>query len=755
MPTTTTPVTLTTRQAATALAETELVITGMTCASCAMHIEKSLNSLDGVDAQVNYATEKARVQHDPAVTGAELVRAVQDAGYEAQLPVATDAPDAPTTPDVPDHVASLRQRLLVSWVLTVPVIVLAMIPAAQFRNWQWLSLVLAAPVVVWGGRPFHVAAWANARHRVATMDTLVSLGTLAAFGWSLYALFVGDAGMPGMRHGFELTVSASSGADSIYLEAAAGVTAFLLTGRYIEARSKRAAGAALRALLDLGARDVAVLRSGGERRVPIGELAVGDAFVVRPGDKIATDGVVTEGRSAVDTSAMTGESLPVEVGEGDHVAGGTLAVEGRLVVRATRVGSDTALAQMAQLVEDAQSGKAAVQRLADRVAGVFVPVVLLIALATLVGWLAFGGSVTAAFTAAVSVLVVACPCALGLATPMALLVGTGRGARAGLLIKGPEVLETSRTLDTVLLDKTGTLTTGVMTVRDVVAADGVDRDELLSRAGSVEHSFTHPVARAISAAASGRVDAHCIKDVSGLGVTGMVDDTTVLVGRPALLEQQSVAVPDQLMDELRRLESDGATAVLVAWEGSARGVIAVADTVRPTSADAVRRLRSLGLHPVLLTGDNAWAAARVAAEVGIEQVIAGVLPQDKVTAVRELREQGHAVAMVGDGVNDAPALAQADLGIAMGGGTDAAIEAGDITVASSDPLAVADAIRLSRSTLRVIKQNLVWAFAYNVAAIPLAVSGRLGPMVAGLAMALSSIFVVLNSLRLRRFRTLR
>ncbi|MBO1753974.1 cation-translocating P-type ATPase [Allobranchiibius sp. CTAmp26] len=752
MSTTTTPVTLTTRPGATALAETELVITGMTCASCAMHIEKSLNALDGVDAQVNYATEKARVQHDPAVSGAELVRAVQDAGYEAQLPVAVDAP---TAPDAPDHVASLRQRLIVTWILTVPVIVLAMVPAAQFRNWQWLSLVLTAPVVVWGGRPFHVAAWANARHRVATMDTLVSLGTLAAFGWSLYALFVGDAGMPGMHHGFQLTVPASSATDSIYLEAAAGVTAFLLTGRYVEARSKRAAGAALRALLDLGSRDVAVLRGDREHRVPIGDLAVGDTFVVRPGDKIATDGVVTEGRSAVDTSTMTGESLPMEVGEGDSVAGGTLAVEGRLVVRATRVGADTALAQMAQLVEDAQSGKAAVQRLADKVAGIFVPVVLLIALATLIGWLAVDGNVTAAFTAAVAVLVVACPCALGLATPMALLVGTGRGARSGLLIKGPEVLESSRTLDTVLLDKTGTLTTGVMTVREVVVMDGVDRDELLRRAGSVEQSFTHPIARAISTAAPGRADAHCIKDVGGLGVTGMVDDTTVLVGRPALLEQHSVAVPDRLTEQLRRLENDGATAVLVAWGGSARGVIAVADTVRPTSADAVRRLRSLGLHPVLLTGDNAGAAARVAAEVGIEQVIAGVLPQDKVTAVRELQEQGHAVAMVGDGVNDAPALAQADLGIAMGGGTDAAIEAGDITVASSDPLAVADAIRLSRRTLRVIKQNLVWAFAYNVAAIPLAVSGRLGPMVAGLAMALSSVFVVLNSLRLRRFRTLR
>ncbi|NNG38124.1 copper-translocating P-type ATPase [Flexivirga sp. ID2601S] len=736
--------------------ETLLDVTGMTCASCAARVEKKLRKLDGVDASVNFATERATVAHPDAVSTDDLLQAVRAAGYDASVhrpataPAADDAGGAATT----DETAPLRQRVLTSWLLAAPVIVLAMVPAWQFRNWQWLSLVLAAPVVVWGGWPFHKAAWTNLRHRATTMDTLVSLGTLAAFGWSLYALFVGDAGMPGMRHDFSLTTAPGEGSSTIYLEAAAGVTAFLLTGRYLEARSKRTAGAALRALLELGAKDVAVLRDGRETRIPVQDVAVGDLFVVRPGEKIAADGEVEQGTSAVDNSAMTGESVPAEVQPGSPVTGGAVNAGGRLVIRATRVGADTALAQLGRLVEQAQAGKAQVQRLADRVSAVFVPVVLGLAALTFAGWLVLGGSTVTAFTAAVAVLVIACPCALGLATPTALLVGSGRGAQLGLLIKGPEVLENTRTVDTVLLDKTGTVTTGRMGVADVIPAAGESRDQVLALAGALEHASAHPIAQAIATAAEEAgplAPVESFEDAAGLGVSGVVDGHAVVVGRPKLLQDWGIHLPDTLLRQMYDAERAGATVVAVGWDGAARGLVAVEDRIKPTSAEAVRRLRSLGLRPVLLTGDNETVARAVADRVGIDEVIAGVLPADKAAVVRRLQEQGRVVAMVGDGVNDAAALAQADLGIAMGTGTDVAIEASDLTIVRGDLVGAADAIRLSRSTLRTIKSNLVWAFGYNVAAIPLAMSGRLGPMAAGFAMALSSVFVVLNSLRLRRF----
>lgn len=652
--------------------------------------------------------------------------------------------------------AALRQRLLVSVALALPVILLAMIPALQFDNWQWLSLTLAAPVVIWGGYPFHKAAWTNARHGAATMDTLVSVGTLAAFTWSLWALFFGHAGMPGMRHGFDLTISRTDGSSAIYLEVAAGVVSFILLGRYLEARSKRKAGAALKALLELGAKDVVVLRAGQEVRIPVSALTVGDRFVVRPGEKIATDGTVVEGGSAVDASMLTGESVPVDVVVGDSVTGATVNTSGRLVVEATRIGADTQLARMAKMVEDAQNGKAEVQRLADQISGIFVPVVLVLALGTWITWLLITDDPTAAFTAAVAVLIIACPCALGLATPTALMVGTGRGAQLGILIKGPEVLESTRRVDTVVLDKTGTVTTGRMTLADVFTAEGVDERELLRLAGSLEHASEHPIARAVATGAAERAGSlpvpESFENVAGLGVQGVVDGHAVLVGRERLLADWSIELPAALAEAKAAAEAAGSTAVLVAWDGAARGVLTVADAIKETSAEAVSRLRALGLTPVLLTGDNKAVATTVAREVGIDEVIAEVLPQDKVDVVRRLQAEGRTVAMVGDGVNDAAALAQADLGLAMGTGTDAAIEAGDLTLVRGDLRVAADAIRLSRRTLATIKGNLFWAFGYNVAALPLAAAGLLNPMIAGAAMAFSSVFVVTNSLRLRSFR---
>ncbi|MFI1714162.1 heavy metal translocating P-type ATPase [Streptomyces litmocidini] len=730
------------------LTVTELTIGGMTCASCAARVEKKLNRMDGVTATVNYATEKARVEHAPDVGVDELIATVVKTGYTAEEPAPpVEEPDEPEDPEL----ASLRQRLTVSALLAAPVVLLAMVPSLQFDDWQWLSLTLASPVVVWGGLPFHRAAWANLRHGAATMDTLVSVGTLAAYGWSLWALFLGDAGMPGMRHGFDLTADRAHASSAIYLEVAAGVVAFILLGRYLEARAKRKAGAALRALMELGAKDVAVLREGGEVRIPVTDLRTGDLFVVRPGEKIATDGTVAEGASAVDASLLTGESLPLDVAPGSAVTGGCVNVSGRLVVEATRVGADTRLARIARLVEEAQSGKAEVQRLADRISAVFVPAVLLVALATLVTWLLVTDDVTASFTAAVAVLIIACPCALGLATPTALMVGTGRGAQLGILIKGPEVLESTRRVDTVVLDKTGTVTTGRMRLTGVhvhggrYGTDSADETELLRLAGALEHSSEHPVARAVAAGAAERCGElpvpKTFENVPGLGVRGSVDGRLVLVGRAALLEAEGVEAP----------ATTEPGAVHVAWDGVARGTLTVADTVKDTSAEAVARLRALGLRPVLLTGDHRAVAEAVAAEVGIDEVIAEVLPEEKAEVVRRLRAEGRTVAMVGDGVNDAAALAVADLGLAMGTGTDAAIEAGDLTLVRGDLRVAADAIRLARRTLATIRGNLGWAFGYNLAALPLAAAGLLNPMIAGLAMAFSSVFVVSNSLRLRRF----
>ncbi|GAB3262991.1 heavy metal translocating P-type ATPase [Alteromonas gracilis] len=745
--------------------EAELELTGMTCASCANRIERKLNKLDGVVASVNYATEKATVSHGDDTSVEDLIRTVEAAGYGARLkppPQAAPADDEAPVDAAEEHVASLRQRVIVSALLSVPVIAMAMVPAWQFEYWQWLSLTLAAPVVVWGALPFHRAAWTNLKHATATMDTLISMGTLAALGWSLYALFWGTAGEPGMTHPFELTIARGDGAANIYLEAAAGVTTFILAGRYVEARSKRQAGAALRALMELGAREVAVLdeTSGVERRIPVEELAVGDLFVVRPGEKVATDGLIESGTSAIDASMLTGESVPVEVAPGDRVVGATVNAGGRLTVRATRIGGDTQLAQMARLVEEAQTGKAAAQRLADRISGIFVPIVIGLAVATLGFWLGSGNGVETAFTAAVAVLIIACPCALGLATPMALMVGTGRGAQLGILIKGPEVLEQTRRVDTVVLDKTGTITTGEMTLLEVLAEDGEDPDAVLRLAGALEDSSEHPIARAIAAAARDRVGplpaVEDFANVEGLGVQGVVgeDSRTVLVGRPRLLAEWSQHLSPELATRLEEAQERGGTAVAVGWDGRARGVLVVADAIKPSSAEAIARLRDLGLRPILLTGDNATVARAVAAEVGIapDDVVAEVLPAEKVAVVTRLQGEGRSVAMVGDGVNDAAALAQADLGLAMGTGTDVAIEASDLTLVRGDLRAAVDAIRLSRSTLAVIRTNLAWAFGYNVAALPLAAAGLLNPMLAGAAMAFSSVSVVANSLRLRRFR---
>ncbi|MEV0661860.1 heavy metal translocating P-type ATPase [Actinomadura luteofluorescens] len=732
----------------------ELAIGGMTCASCANRIERKLNKMDGVTATVNYATEKARVEFGAEVSPDELIATVEKAGYSAALPAPPRAAEE-AAPEPADELRPLRQRLVTAVVLSLPVIAMAMVPALQFEAWQWLSLTLAAPVVVYAGWPFHRAAAVNLRHGTATMDTLISLGTLAAFAWSLWALFFGTAGELGIKHGFEFSMTRSDGSMNIYLEAASGVIMFILAGRYFETRSKRRAGAALRALLELGAKEVSVVRDGREERIPVDRLAEGDLFVVRPGEKIATDGTVEEGSSAVDASMLTGESVPVEVGPGDTVVGATVNAGGRLLVRATRVGSDTQLAQMARLVEDAQTGKAQVQRLADRISGIFVPVVIALALGTLGFWIGTGEPLAGAFTAAVAVLIIACPCALGLATPTALMVGTGRGAQLGILIKGPEVLESTRTIDTVVLDKTGTVTTGKMALVDVVTADGVAEEDVLRLAGALENASEHPIAQAIAKGAVERVgDLGTVEDfanVEGLGVQGMVDGHGVLAGRPRLLAEWSQHLTPDLERAMEKAQALGHTAVAVGWDGEARAVITVADQVKPTSREAIERLRALGLRPVLLTGDNETVARTVADEVGIEEVIADVLPQDKVDVVKRLQSEGRTVAMVGDGVNDAAALAQADLGLAMGTGTDVAIEASDLTLVRGDLRAAADAIRLSRRTLRTIKGNLFWAFAYNVAALPLAASGLLTPMIAGGAMAFSSVFVVTNSLRLRRF----
>jgi Cu+-exporting ATPase len=727
----------------------------MTCASCAARIEKKLNRLDGVEASVNYATEKALVSAPESVTADVLIGVVEKMGYTAALPAPpVEAEDEPGDREV----RALRTRLLVSLVLSVPVVAMSMSPWLQFEYWQWAALALAAPVVVWGALPFHRAAWLNLRHGSATMDTLISMGTLAAFAWSLYALFLGTAGTPGMEHPFRLTIERTGGAGNIYLEVAAGVTTFILAGRYFEVRAKNRAGSALRALLSLGAKDVAVLRGGLETRIPVGQLAVGDRFVVRPGEKVATDGVVEEGSSAVDESMLTGEAVPVEVGPSSRVVGATVNAGGRLVVRATRVGADTQLAQMAALVEQAQSGKAPVQRLADRVSAVFVPVVIALSLAALGFWLGADASAAAAFTAAVAVLIIACPCALGLATPTALLVGTGRGAQLGILIKGPEVLESTRRVDTIVLDKTGTVTTGRMSLVDIVPAAGVPADQLLRLAGALEDASAHPIARAVADAARERggdlPPVTGFASLDGLGVRGEVEGHAVAAGRVHAADDWLPALPAPLAEAKAAAEELGRTAVTVAWDGEARGLLVVADTVKPTSATAVRQLRALGLTPVMLTGDNEAAARAVAAEVGIDEVVAGVLPAGKVDEVRRLQERGRVVAMAGDGVNDAAALAQADLGLAMGTGTDVAIESSDLTLVRGDLRAAADAIRLSRRTLNTIKGNLFWAFAYNVATVPLAAAGLLNPMLAGAVMAFSSVFVVTNSLRLRGFRVL-
>ncbi len=726
-----------------------LDIGGMTCASCAARVEKKLNKLDGVQATVNYATEKANVTVPAGVTLHDLIATVEATGYTAAAP----APDSEAEDS--DRLTEVyRLRLLVSAVLTVPVIVLSMVPAAQFAFWQWLALALATPVVVWGALPFHRAAWVNLRHRSTTMDTLVSGGVLAAFLWSLWALLFTEAGRPGMTMSFSWV---SDGSTHIYLEAAAGVTTFLLAGRYFEHRAKSRSGAALKALLDLGAKDVAVLRDGVEVRVGVDALSVGDLFVVRPGEKIATDGVVESGASAVDTSLLTGEPVPVEVSPGDEVTGATVNAGGRLVVRATRVGADTALAHIGRMVEEAQTGKAEVQRLADRVSAVFVPIVIGLALATLGGWLLAGHGATAAFTSAVAVLVIACPCALGLATPTALLVGTGRGAQLGVLIRGPQILESTRRVDTIVLDKTGTVTTGLMQVVDV-RADG-DDGELLLIAGTLESASEHPLARAVASYASARVELgtpESFANSGGLGVTGLVNGHPAAAGRLSwLTESQSLVVAPALVSDAEAWALRGLTPVWVGWDGRVRGVFALSDTVKPSSAEAISALRDLGLTPVLLTGDHKAAAQDVAERVGITEVVAEVLPEGKLDTIRELQQSGHVVAMVGDGVNDAAALALADLGIAMGSGTDVAIEAADLTLVGDDLRAAADAIRLSRSTLRTIKGNLFWAFAYNVAALPLAAAGLLNPLIAGAAMAFSSVFVVSNSLRLRRFAPLR
>jgi len=708
-----------------------LDVTGMTCASCAARIEKKLGKVDGVSASVNYATNKALVLAPAGMAVADLIKTVESAGYGASVPV----PDAPAPPDPAEL---LRRRVTVSAILAVPVILLGMIPALHFPGWQWVSLVLATPVVAWAGWPFHRSAWVNLRHGATTMDTLVSLGTIAAYLQSVYALVWGSAGRMGAE---------------VYFEAAVGIVTFILLGRYFEARARRSAGSALEALLNEGAKQATILRDGAELLVPADVVKVGDLIVVRPGEKIAADGVIVEGISAIDASLITGESVPVDVAPGAAVVGGTVNTTGRLLVQATRVGADTQLAQMARLVEQAQTGKAAVQRLADRVSGIFVPVVIVIAILTGVAWAIAGVGAMAAITTAVAVLIIACPCALGLATPTALLVGSGRGAELGILISGPEILESTRLVDTIVLDKTGTLTTGVMSVANVVPLDGTDPAQLRDVVAAVESGSEHPIGRAIAAQGSSLVSTD-FAAVPGRGVTAQVGDLSVQAGSLALLEDHGVGVPAALSEAAAAESAIGRSIVLVAWDGQARGLVSVADTPKPTAAKAIAAYLALGLRPVLLSGDSTAAAQHLAAQLGITDVVAEVSPADKVAKIRELQAAGATVAMVGDGVNDAAALAQADLGIAMGSGTDAAIAASDLTLMGSDPVHAADAIRLSRVTLRRIKGNLFWAFAYNVAAIPIAAAGLLNPMIASAAMAFSSVFVVSNSLRLRRFQPL-
>jgi len=740
------------------LTDVELEITGMTCSSCANRIERKLNKLPGVEASVNYATEKARVRAPEGTDPEQFLETVKAAGYSAVIPApTTEASDADNSPTGDDRAQQLLRRLLISTALTVPVVLMSMIPALQFTYWQWLALTLAAPVAVWGAWPFHRAAAVNARHGAATMDTLISLGVLAAFSWSLYALFFGGAGEAGMNMTMTFFGTPHGGSSEIYLEVAAAVTVFILLGKYIEARASRESGAALRALLELGAKDATVLRGGSEQRVAVSALAVGDHVVVRPGEKIASDGLVIEGNSAVDASMLTGESVPVEVGPDDRVTGATLNVGGRLLVEITRVGSDTELARLGRMVEEAQTGKADIQRLADRVSAIFVPVVLGLAVVAFAGWMLAGGPIELAFTAAVTTLVIACPCALGLATPTALLVGTGRGSQLGILISGPQVLEQTRVVDTIVLDKTGTVTTGEMRLSSLEVLTGENESDVLAKAAAVEAGSEHPVGRAVVAEAAHRtLDLPAATDFAahaGSGVQATIDGTIVLIGKTSWLsDEQSVTVSDAARTLVEKAEAAGSTAMVVAWDGQARGVLVVGDTIKASSADAVAEFIRLGLRPVLLTGDNAGAAASVASTVGITDVHAGITPQGKLDVIRQLQADGRVVAMVGDGVNDSAALAAADLGIAMGGGTDAAIAASDITVVSGDLMVVADAVRLAKRTLGIIRGNLFWAFAYNVAALPIAMLGLLNPLIAGAAMAFSSVFVVMNSLRLRRFR---